>query len=158
MVRLPALCWRCGKEVPDGRMNHQACLDAENGRLEDNVQPTAPGARERVTTWNPAMADVPEADEQQGIIDAITPLGWTVVKIGQRDARGTQTPGVADIEVFHLQRGIFAKLEVKRPHKGILSDEQRKYRDYCRACGVPWLMAHSPEQTIRWLNKLRPSR
>lgn len=75
-------------------------------------------------------------------------LGFIVVNYSQPRAT-KQTPGVQDKELFHPERGVFLKWEVKTP-RGKPSTAQVHYAEWCAACGVPYLCG-TDQDLFAWL-------
>jgi hypothetical protein len=90
-----------------------------------------------------------EAQVQREIVNALKLAGWSVWRIGQRDARKTQDPGVPDLYAMHRTRwgslgfGSRAWIEVKRPVGGVQSKAQRDFQEHCRECCVRYILARS---------------
>lgn len=75
-----------------------------------------------------------EKKEQQAIIDQFRAYGFKVRNISQPRAT-KQAPGIGDLIVMHIARGIALWWEVKRQVGGRLSPDQVEFEDDCRACG-----------------------
>ncbi|HXU23549.1 MAG TPA: hypothetical protein VN697_05920 [Tepidiformaceae bacterium] len=97
-----------------------------------------------------------EAQVQREIVNALKLAGWAVWRIGQRDARKTQDPGVPDLyamragfwsnpraraDVYHAPRSVW--IEVKRPVGGVQSDAQRRFEASCAATFQTYILARS---------------
>src|SRR6185437_13127056 len=97
-----------------------------------------------------------EAQVQREIVNALKLAGWSVWRIGQRDARKTQDPGVPDLYAMrsaawratqtaylsvHGAGHVF--IEVKRPVGGVQSPEQREFQSLAKMCGQPYILARS---------------
>jgi len=97
-----------------------------------------------------------EASVQREIVNALKLAGWSVWRIGQRDARKTQDPGVPDLYAMrsaawratqtaylsvHGAGHVF--IEVKRPVGGVQSPEQREFQSLAKMCGQPYILARS---------------
>src|SRR6185312_2876249 len=97
-----------------------------------------------------------EAQVQREIVNALKLAGWSVWRIGQRDARKTQDPGVPDLyamragfwsnpraraDVYHAPRSVW--IEVKRPVGGVQSDAQRRFEASCAATFQTYILARS---------------
>lgn len=91
----------------------------------------------RVRTADPARADVPESEEQEAIRAELLADGWEVWRVGQRDARGTQDPGVSDLFAVHRARRLLVFVEVKRPDGGVESEPQAAFGAAVKAVGGP---------------------
>ena len=64
------------------------------------------------------------------------------------------TPGAADIW-FVWQNRQHCEVECKRRDgKGRLSEKQKKFRDFCKATGIPWVAVKSEKELMDWLDKL----
>jgi len=85
-----------------------------------------------------------EAQVQRGLVELLELFGWTVWLIGQRDARGTQTPGVSDILATHPQCGILF-VEAKRTVGGRQSLVQKGFQRSIEAAGGTYILAASVE-------------
>jgi hypothetical protein len=81
----------------------------------------------------------PEAAEQRAGLDLLTRLGWAWWRAGQRDARGTQDPGVPDVIALHPDHGVLF-WECKRETGGRLSFYQRAFQAQCESAGVPYVV------------------
>ncbi|HXE84102.1 MAG TPA: hypothetical protein VN513_12305 [Gemmatimonadales bacterium] len=97
-----------------------------------------------------------EAQVQREIVNALKLAGWSVWRIGQRNAKGTQDAGVPDIFATNgpiIQKtdsgyilsfmggGVF--IEVKRPVGGVQSEAQKVFERACRGCGQRYILARS---------------
>jgi hypothetical protein len=105
-------CIDCG--VPTGGLYCAKCLTRPAKRLAAPTQPPE--------------EDLTEAQIQARIIDALKADDWRVWRVGQRNAHGTQDPGVADLIAMHERHGIWF-LEVKRPTDGAQSMAQRDFEE-----------------------------
>jgi hypothetical protein len=83
---------------------------------------------------------VPERVVQRDILELLHRLGVPFWRIGQRDARGTQDPGVPDLVAVHRTKGLFW-VEVKRSKGGRQSPDQRRFQDIVEAAGGVYLLA-----------------
>jgi len=89
-----------------------------------------------------------EASVQREIVNALKLAGWSVWRIGQRDARKTQDPGVPDLYALKPLRPKStspwaAWIEVKRPVGGVQSDDQREFQKLCDAACETYILARS---------------
>ncbi len=79
-----------------------------------------------------------EAAEQRMGLQLLALLGWRTWRCGQRDARGTQDPGVPDVVAIHAVYGLLF-WEAKRPKGGRQSDAQREFEQACAATGIRYV-------------------
>src|SRR6185312_1672006 len=101
-----------------------------------------------------------EASVQREIVNALKLAGWSVWRIGQRDARKTQDPGVPDLYAmracqFDPKANVYRRIaqvlahplaiwiEVKRPVGGVQSPEQREFQSLASLCGQRYILARS---------------
>lgn len=106
--------------IPDVRTTEQ--LEADDARDEKRI--------------------VAAADKQ------LRALGFVAVNFSQpRESK--QTPGIPDREYFHPGRGIFLKWEAKTA-TGRQSPAQCQYQEWCRACGVPYVLG-TDQDLFEWL-------
>jgi hypothetical protein len=119
-------------------------------RLEE---PRAPAPRARTTTRRGArsLPAAPGADpdrlehaEQQEGIELLERLGWRAWRTGQRNATGTQDPGIADVYALHPRHGALW-WEAKRPVGGVQSADQIEFQTHCRIAGVPYACGALPQ-------------
>lgn len=89
---------------------------------------------------------VREADVQRACVRYLTLTGWSVWRIGQRDARGTQDAGVPDLVAFRAGQMIW--LECKRPVGGRQSPAQRRFQAACEAAGVAYHVIRSLDELV----------
>lgn len=105
---------------------------------------------------------VPERVVQKQIIDLLRQLQIPFWRIGQRDARGTQDPGVPDIVCFVPWAGPSERLtvwiEVKRSDGGRLSEAQRHFGEIAADAGNPRIVAADPQTVARAIFQLRTAR
>lgn len=84
------------------------------------------------------------------------PLKWLhIPNGGRRDAVTAAIlksfgvkPGAADVLILRPQGFIW--IELKAP-KGVLSEDQKAWRDWCRSIGAPWFVCRSLEDVIEAL-------
>lgn len=81
-----------------------------------------------------------EASVQEDIRQALLAAGWQVWRVGQRDARGTQDPGVSDLIALR-ERVVF--LEMKRSRGDRQSEAQREFQAACADASVTYVLAKS---------------
>lgn len=79
----------------------------------------------------------PEAVEQMAGIQWLQVHGWQTWRIGQRDARGTQDPGVPDVVAIHPDHGLIW-WEAKGKG-GRQSGAQMAFEAACREAGVRYV-------------------
>lgn len=100
-----------------------------------------------------------EKSVQQDVREEYEAAGCKVYNLSQARA-AKQTPGLSDLWIVHVGRGVAFWHEVKRPG-GELSDAQRTFREECRACGVRHVSGGVEEARIaiqRWgLTPLTPT-
>jgi len=83
-----------------------------------------------------------EAQVQREIVNALKLAGWSVWRIGQRDARKTQDPGVPDLFAMRCGRlGVW--IEVKRPVGGRQSVHQLRFQRACIGTFQNYVLARS---------------
>jgi len=84
------------------------------------------------------------------------PLKWLhIPNGGRRDpvvaailkSFGTK-PGAADVLILRPEGFIWIELKAL---KGVLSEEQKAWRDWCRSIGAPWFLCRSLEDVIEAL-------
>lgn len=107
-----------------------------------------PAAREE---RHPLDAAATEAQRQQAVREALQAAGWKVWRVGQRDARGTQDPGVSDMICLARGRGVLF-VEVK-DDEGRQSADQAEFQADCDAAGVPYVLARSSGDVRQWLSR-----
>jgi hypothetical protein len=117
--------------------------------------PIKPRNRVLEAALNPVR---PERLVQKEIIELLRLKHIPFWRIGQRDARGTQDPGVPDIVCFperHRGLGLVATLwiEVKRSDGGRWAPAQRAFSAIVKAVGYPnyYLLAKDPQEVIDYL-------
>lgn len=99
-----------------------------------------------------------EAEVQIDIIRALEAAGWTVYRVGQRNAKGTQDAGVSDLIAFNTAnpRGVLlAFIEAKREKGGRQSDAQKGFQAAVEAIGLPnvrYVLAPSLDSIAELLN------
>lgn len=99
-------------------------------------------------THAPEQRHVTEAHVQARLVQALIDAGWQVWRVGQRDARGTQDPGVSDLLAF---RERLLCIEVKRPHGGRQSEAQRQFQQACERAGITYVLARSLNDLAEYL-------
>lgn len=86
----------------------------------------------------------PAGEERTARVDAdgrrFSPAGARLKRMGLKT-------GVADY-LFASPTGRLHALELKRRDGGDLSNDQEKFRDWCRAHNVPWRVARSFDQAV----------
>lgn len=125
---------------------------------------TAGGAHSPAT--NSPKARPEEAIQKQvaEYLDWALPAGYRWLHIPNQ--RGTRSrwenqllkamgvkAGAADVLIF-TPHGRFVWIELKAP-KGILSEEQKDWRDWCRSIGAPWFLCRSLDDMIEALESLQ---
>jgi hypothetical protein len=79
-----------------------------------------------------------EAQQQARGIAHLRSTGWRVWRIGQKNATGTQDPGVPDVVAIHVEHGLLW-WEAKREFGGEQSAAQKGFQAACRAAGVAYV-------------------
>lgn len=103
----------------------------------------------------PGDENVPESDVQKACIGLFERQGWTVRRVGQRNAKGTMDSGYPDATAMKPRWGlIFA--EFKKPVGGAQSAEQWEFEQDCIAAGVRYWLISSVEQLHGKLAALTP--
>jgi hypothetical protein len=95
--------------------------------------PAAPGA-------DPERLE--DAEQQEGL-ELLERLGWRAWRTGQRNARGTQDPGIGDVYALHPRHGSLW-WEAKRPVGGVQSAAQVTFETHCRMAAVPYACGPLP--------------
>ena len=122
-------------EATKGRSHSQTRIRRENGV----APPCTSGKRHRDTRS--------EAQIQREIVNALKAAGWTVWRIGQRDARKTQDPGVPDLYAMRpwalgYGTALAVWIECKRAD-GKQSDAQKDFERLCEHAGKRYILARS---------------
>lgn len=102
----------------------------------------------------------PEDDLQRAVAEL---LDWAlpadhrwmhVPNGGRRDAREAARlkgmgvkPGAADVLILRPAPKSFVWIELKAP-KGVLSDVQKDWRDWCLSIGAPWALCRSVDEVV----------
>jgi hypothetical protein len=98
-----------------------------------------------------------EAPVQRGNIEVLELLHWRTWRIGQRDARGTQDPGPADLISLKPGCGVLFT-ESKRIVGGRQSPAQKEFEAHCIAAGVPYILANDPAKLFATLVEMKGAR
>lgn len=93
-------------------------------------------------TSHPLDKDVLEHHVQKAVVEYLTVAGWHVWRIGQRNAKGTQDPGVPDVIAMHFLHGAIW-IECKRPVGGRQSRYQREFEASVKNTGGRYILARS---------------
>lgn len=89
-----------------------------------------------------------EAAVQHACIQLLGQLEIPVYRVGQRNAHGTQDPGVSDLIVLSRRHGVIF-VEVKRPD-GIQSPAQQIFERDVRDAGGRYELVRSSEELARF--------
>lgn len=103
------------------------------------------------------MLAVLESPVQRGCLEVFQLYGYRAWRLGQRDARGTQDSGPADIFATHALDGA-VWCECKRPIGGKWSRSQQEFAAAVVAAGGTYVLAHDPKILANTLAELRRER
>lgn len=96
----------------------------------------------------PPVDESDEAHVQAACIDLMQGAGWVCYRIGQKNAKGTQDPGVADTFNVHEARMLMVWIEYKDPDDSRLSDKQREFRKHVVGAGGRYWVIHSRAELV----------
>lgn len=103
-----------------------------------------------MTTLAPTIT---EAEVQRAVLRVLSLHGWATWRIGQRNARGTQDPGVPDIYALHHEHGALW-IEVKRPG-GRQSAHQERFEELSVGAGQSYWLISDAAALHRLLTEMR---
>lgn len=105
----------------------------------------------------PPIEQVLEKDEQRDVYRLYVAVGCEVIWYSQPRAT-MQTPGVPDLKVYCLRKGLTWWHETKRPVGGQQSPEQKKFQRRAELCGEHYVLGGWEEavSTVRKFGLVAP--